>query len=111
MAFLEMAHILWEASKPAIVLTGNKLVTRFFQTKAIPPSLWNACDYVLQLNFNLAHIAGSVNKAADFFKRLELEVREDLCQNTAGCTINTHRGDIFLRCCRRRTILLHANRW
>ena len=51
MAFLECAHILWEASKPTIVLTDNKSVTRFFQTKAIPPSLWNACDYVLQFNF------------------------------------------------------------
>ena len=38
MAFLEFAHILWETSKPMIVLT-DKSVTRFFQTKAIPPSL------------------------------------------------------------------------
>ena len=47
MAFLEFAHILWEATKPNIVLTDNKSVTRFFQRKAIPPALWNACDYVL----------------------------------------------------------------
>ena len=47
MAFLEFAHILWDATKPTIVLTDNKSVTRFFQTKAIPPALWNACDYVL----------------------------------------------------------------
>ena len=66
MAFLEIAHILWEATKPTIVWTDNKSVTRFFQTKAIPPSLWNACDYVLQFNFKIAHIAGSVNTAADF---------------------------------------------
>ena len=39
MAFLEFAHILWEATKPTIVLTDNKSVTRFFQTKAIPPAL------------------------------------------------------------------------
>ena len=58
MAFLEFAHILWEATKPTIVLTGKKSVTRFFQTKAIPPTLWNACDYVLQFNFKIAHIAG-----------------------------------------------------
>ena len=58
MAFLEFAHILWEATKPTIVLTDNKSVTRFFQTKAIPPALWNACDYVLQFNFKIAHIAG-----------------------------------------------------
>ena len=74
MAFLEFAHILWEATKPTIVLTDNKSVTRFFQTKAIPPTLWIACDYVLQFNFKIAHIAGSVDTAADFFSTLELKV-------------------------------------
>ena len=76
MAFLEFAHILWETSKPTIVLTDKKSVTRFFQTKAIPPTLWNACDYVLQFKFKKAHIAGSVNTAADFLSRLELKVTE-----------------------------------
>ena len=79
MAFLEFAHILWEATKPTIVLTDNKSVTRFFQTKAIPPALWNACDYVLQFNFKIAHIVGSVNTAADFLSRLELKVTEKIC--------------------------------
>ena len=78
MAFLEFAHILWETPKPTIVLTDNKSVTRFFKTKAIPPSLWNACDYVLQFNFKIAHIAGSVNTVADFLSRLELKVTEKI---------------------------------
>ena len=78
MAILEFAHILWETSKPTIVLTDNKSVTRFFQTKAIPPSLWNACDYVLQFNFRIPHITGSVNTAADFLSRLELKVTEKI---------------------------------
>ena len=77
-AFFEFAHILWETPKPTIVLTDNKSVTRFFQTKAIPPSLWNACDYVLQFNFKIAHIAGSVNTAADFLSGLELNVSESI---------------------------------
>ena len=76
MAFPEFAHILWETTKPTIVLTDNKSVKRFFQTKAIPPSLWNACDYVLQFNFKIAHIAGSVNTAADLLPRLELKITE-----------------------------------
>ena len=67
---------MWEATNPTIVLTDNKSVTQLFQTKAIPPSLWNACDYVLQFNFKIAHIAGSVNTAADFLSRLELKVTE-----------------------------------
>ena len=78
MAFLEFAHILCEATKSTIVLTDNKSVTRFFQTKAIPPGLWNACDYVLQFNFKIAHIASSVNTAADFLSRLELKVTEKI---------------------------------
>ena len=78
MAFLEFAHILCEATKPTIVLTDNLSVTRFFQTKAIPPALWNACDYVLQFNLKTAHIAGSVNTAADFLSRLELNVTEKI---------------------------------
>ena len=78
MAFLEFAHILWEATKPTIVLIDNKSVTRLFQTKAIPPALWNACDYVLQFNFKIAHIAGSVNTAADFLSRLEHKVTEKI---------------------------------
>ena len=71
----ELARILWETAKPTIVLMDNKSVTRFFQTKAFPPTQWNACDYLLQFNFKIALIACSVNTAADFFSRLELKVR------------------------------------
>ena len=78
MAFLEFAYFLWESTKPTIVLTDNKSVSRFFQTKAISPALWNACDYVLQFNFKIAHIAGSVNTAADFLFRLEFDVTEKI---------------------------------
>ena len=78
MAFLEFAHMLWEATKPTIVLTDIKSVTRFFQTKAIPPALWIACDYVLQFNFKIAHTAGSVKTAADFRSRLEIRVTEKI---------------------------------
>ena len=100
MAFLEFAHILWEATKPTIVLTDNKSFTRFFQTKAIPPALWNACDYVLQFNFKIAHIAGSVYTAADFLSRLEfkvtekirLKIREDI--HTGPIEVTTSSSDV-----------------
>ena len=100
MAFLEFAHILWEATKPTIVLTDNKSVTRFFQTKAIPPALWNACDYVLQFNLKIAHIAGPVNTAADFLSRLEpkvtekirLKIREDI--HTTPIEVTTSSSDV-----------------
>ena len=74
----EFAHFLWAATKPTIVLTDNKSVTGSFQTKAIPPALWKACDYVLQFNYKIAHIAGLVNTAADFLIRLELKVTEKI---------------------------------
>ena len=78
MAFLEFAHILWEATKSKSALRDNKSSTRFFQTRAIPLALWNACDDILLFYFNIAHIAGSVNTAADFLSRLELKVTENI---------------------------------
>ena len=47
-----------------------------FQTKAIPPALWIAFEYVLQYTIKIAHIAGSVNTAADFLSSLEPNVME-----------------------------------
>ena len=70
-AFKEFGHIFWGAPKPVIILTDNKAVTQFFQTKIIPPALWNACDYVIQFNFVIAHIPGAQNTAADYLSRLE----------------------------------------
>ena len=44
----------------------------------IPPPLWNACDFVLQFNFTIAHIPGKMNTAADFLSRLELDPNEKI---------------------------------
>ena len=74
MVFVEFAPILWEASEATIFLTDNRSVTRFFQTKSVPPSLAIACDYVLQFSFKISHIAGSVKTAAGFLSRLEVRV-------------------------------------
>ena len=75
-AFLEYSHILWETTLPTLVMTDNRSVTRFFQTKAIPPTLWNACDYVLQFNFHIMHVAGTQNTAADCLSRTDLNLEE-----------------------------------
>ena len=69
-----------------IILTDNKSVTRFFQTKIIPPPIWNACDFVIQFNFVKAHIPGKNNTVADYLSRMEmvptetlvLKIREDV---------------------------------
>ena len=76
LALFELAHILWKATEPTIVLTDNKSATPFSQTEAILPALWNACDYVRPFNFEIADIAVSVNTAADSLSRLEFEVTE-----------------------------------
>ena len=86
MAPKEFGHKSWGATKPVIIMTDSKSVTRFFQTKMIPPPLWNACDFVLHFNFTIAHIPGRMTTAADFLSRLEmhpikkiiLKIREDI---------------------------------
>ena len=86
MVFKEFGHISCGAIKPVTITTDSKPVTRFFQTKMIPPPLWNACDLVLQFNFTVAHISGKMNTTAYFFSRLEmdpvekiiLKIREDI---------------------------------
>ena len=78
LVFLEFAYILWEATKATIVLTDNKSVTRFLLTKAIPPALWIACDYLLQNRLKSALFASSVNTAADILSTLELKVTEKI---------------------------------
>ena len=78
MAFREFGHIFWAATKPVIIMTDSKSVTRFFQTKMIPPPLWDACDFVLQINFTIAHIPVKMNTAADFLSRLEMDPNEKI---------------------------------
>ena len=46
MAFREFGHIFWGATKPLIIMTDSKSINRFFQTKMLPPPLWNVCDFV-----------------------------------------------------------------
>ena len=78
MAFKQIGHIFWVATKPVIIMTDSKSVTRFFQTKMFPRPLWNACDFVLKFNFTIAHIPGKLNTAADFLPRLEMDPNEKM---------------------------------
>ena len=97
---MEYSHILWGSTKPIIVLTDNKSVPRFFQTKMIPPSFWNACDFVLQFHFKIAHVPGRMNTAADFLFQLDispkekvlLQIREDI--QTTPIQVNIQSSDI-----------------
>ena len=85
-AFKEFGHIFWGTPKPVINLTDEKSVTRVFQTKIILPPLWNACEFVIQSNFIIAHIPGKNNTAADYLSRMKMDptrklvvkIREDV---------------------------------
>ena len=76
MAFKEFGHIFWGATKPVIIMTESKSVTRFFQTKMIPPPPWKVCNFVSQFNFTITHIPGIMNTATDFLSRLEMDPTE-----------------------------------
>ena len=67
------AHFLWGASKPILVLTDNRSLTQFFQSKSIHPSLRNCLDHVLSFNILIAHIPGKANSAADFLSRMQTD--------------------------------------
>ena len=56
-----------------MVLTDNKSLTRFFQAKTIPSSLWTCVDHVLNFNFLLGHIPGKANAAADYLSRIHIQ--------------------------------------
>ena len=77
-AFKEFGHLFWGTLKPVIIFTDNKSVTRFFQTKIIPPPIWNTCDFVIQFNFTIAHIPGKNNTAAHYLSRIEMDPTEKL---------------------------------
>ena len=75
-------------------MTDKMALTRFFQTKHIPPSLWNFCDQTLQFNFLLAHVPGVENPpAADYLSRLEIRP-EDRVHLKLTDTIPIHRIEI-----------------
>ena len=76
MAFKEFGQIFSGVTKPVIIMINGKSVTRFSQTKLIPPPLLNAFDFVLKFNFTIAHIPGKMNTAADFLSRLEMDPNE-----------------------------------
>ena len=110
MAFLVFAHILWEATKPTIVLT-DKSVTGCFQTKATPPALWHACDYVFQLK----NQKGTQCCFSQHCSWLSLQAwarhGEDTSEIPGRNPNSTYRGyHLFLRCRWRGTIFLHTSR-
>ena len=72
-ALEHFAHFLWGATKPVLVLTDNRSLTQFFQSKSFHPSLWNCLDRVLSFTSLLAHSPGKANSAADFLSRMQTD--------------------------------------
>ena len=94
--FLEFAHVLWEATTPSLALTHKISVTRFFRTKTNSPSVWYTCDSVLEINFRIELMAGSINTIPDFFCRLEVifvqKIRPKVLEDIQG-TVTTSSSD------------------
>ena len=78
LASKKFGHTFWGATQPNIIMTDSKTVTKFFQTKMIPPPLWNALDFVLQFNVTIEHIPGKKNTAAHFISSLEKDPNEKI---------------------------------
>ena len=91
--FKEFGHIFWGATKRVIIMTDKNQSQRFFQAKIIPPPLWKACDFVLQVNFTMAHIPRKLNTAADFLFRLEMDPN-DKTNRKIGEDIPTKRIEL-----------------
>ena len=66
---------------------------------------------MLQFNFKKAHNVGSVNTAVEFVARLELNSRRRSVSKSRMYKQRPLRSQHPLRCCRRRTILLHTDGW
>ena len=71
MRWTTFSHYIWGSSKQVIILTDNKSLTEFFQSKVIPPTLWNCFDRILAFNIVIGHIPGRANYAANFFSQME----------------------------------------
>ena len=60
----------------------------------IPPPLWKACDFALQLIFLLAHIPGRVNTTGDILSLSEINPNEKLvfkiCEDVPKQTIEVN---------------------
>ena len=76
LAFIEFGHNFWAATKPVTIVIDIKSVTRFFPTKQIPPTLRYVCDFVLQINFAIAHIHGKMTTKTDFLFRSGMDPYE-----------------------------------
>ena len=84
-AFEAFAHILWGAREhPIIVLTDNSGLSSFFQSKTIPPSLWNYMDHVLSFRWVIGHIPGKANPAADYLSRMHEDPNAPLHLSVQG---------------------------
>ena len=94
--FLRFAQTLWEATKPTIVQTDIKPVTGFSQTKTIPPSLWNACHYVLQVS-NLKLQRRSSSKSGKTNKQHQFMWQHLLRMTQIRTNISSHKPTKKLR--------------
>ena len=72
------SHFIGGTEKPVLIFTDNKSLTRFFQAKTVPPSLWNDVARVTAFNIVVTHTPGKAKAAADFISRLQSNPNESI---------------------------------
>ena len=64
LAFYYALHYIWGSSKQVRIVTDNKCLTQFIQSKVILPSLGNCLDRILAFNIVIANIPEHANYAS-----------------------------------------------
>ena len=72
------SDFVWGAEKPVIILTDNKILTSFFQSKSLHPALWNFMGRVTAYNIVLGHIPGRASAAAVFLSIMQTDPTQTL---------------------------------
>ena len=111
MAFPEFAHILWEASKPSIVLTDRKCVKLFSKRRHFCQHCGMhaimCCTSFPELHTLPVQSTLQLILSPDWNSKS----RRRYVSNPGRYPNNTYRsGHTFIGCRRRRTIFLHTSR-
>ena len=71
-AFDSLAQFLWKNTKPTIVSTDNRPLTRFFEAKPSSLTSWLCVDHVPHIHFILGHVPVKANLAGEYLSRIRI---------------------------------------
>ena len=74
LAFKDLGPWFLSTSKPVVIMIDNIAVTRFSQSKVNPPALSNASEFVVLLNFAIAHFTGKLNSTEELLNVVWMQI-------------------------------------